>query len=54
MYKIVVKWTEYVIRVLDVHPKLFGEMFGLIHATVQLKLPFTLIKSIVVSTTTTP
>ena len=53
MYKIAVRWTEYVIRVIDVYPQLFGEMYGMIHSTVQLKLPFTLLKSIVVSTTTT-
>jgi len=51
MYKIAVRWTEYAPRVLDIYPHLFAEMFGFIHATVQLQLPFTLIKSIVVSTT---
>jgi hypothetical protein len=53
MYKIAVRWTEYAPRVLDVFPKLFAEMFGFIIATVQLELPFTLIKSIVVSETET-
>ena len=52
MYRIAVKWTEYTPRVLDIYPKLFGEMYGFIHATVQLQLPFTLVKSMVVSTTT--
>lgn len=54
MYRIAVKWTEYAPRVVDVYPELFAEMFGFIYATVELKLPFTLIKSIVVSVTTTP
>jgi hypothetical protein len=35
------------------YPELFAEMYGLIIATTQLKLPHTLVKSIVVSTTTT-
>lgn len=52
MYQIAVTWTEYAPRVLDVYPKLFAEMYGFIIATVQLKLPHTLLKSIVVSTTT--
>ena len=52
MYQIALKWTEYTPRVLDLHPKLFAEMFGFIFATVQLNLPFTMMKSIVVSTTT--
>ena len=54
MYRIAVRWTEYAPRVVHVYPELFAEMFGLIFATVELKLPFTLIKSIVVSVTTTP
>jgi hypothetical protein len=37
----------------DEYPKLFAEMFGFIIATVQLEMPFTLIRSIVVSTTLT-
>lgn len=51
MYKIVERWTEYTPRVLDIHPQLFAEMKGLIFATLQLGLPFTLVKSIVVSFT---
>ena len=54
MYRIAVKWTEYAPRVVDVYPELFAEMFGFIYATVELQLPFTLVKSIVVSVTTTP
>lgn len=53
MYGIAKVWTETAPRVLDVYPQLFAEMFGFIYATVMLKLPFTLVKSIVVSTTTT-
>ncbi|KAL7560899.1 hypothetical protein ACA910_008181 [Epithemia clementina (nom. ined.)] len=53
MYQIVQKWTEYTPRVLDLYPKLFAEMFGFIFASVALQLRFTMIKSIVVSTTTT-
>ena len=51
MYKIVSLWTETAPRTLDVYPKLFAEMYGFIWATVMLKLPFALTKSIVVSTT---
>ena len=54
MYQIAVKWTEYAPRVVDIHPELFAEMYGFIFATVELQLPFTLVKSIVVSVTTTP
>jgi hypothetical protein len=53
MYNIAKLWTEYAPRVYDIHPKLFAEMFGYIIATTQLHLPHTLIRSIVVSTTTT-
>jgi hypothetical protein len=49
MYKIALLWSEYTPRVLDVFPKLFAEMYGLVAATVQLELPMTLIRSIVVS-----
>jgi hypothetical protein len=52
MYRIVVLWTDYAPRVFDDHQVLFAEMYGYVLATVQLKLPHTLIKSIVVSTTT--
>ena len=51
MYRIVIIWTETAPRTLDVYPKLFAEMYGFIWATVMLKLPFALTKSIVVSTT---
>lgn len=51
MYRIAVKWCEYAPRVVQVHPELFAEMFGFIFATVQLKMPFTLLKSLVVSNT---
>lgn len=54
MYKIAVKWTEFAPRVVEIHPELFAEMYGFIYSTVELNLPFTLIKSIVVSVTTTP
>lgn len=52
-YNIAVLWTEYAPRVYDIHPKLFAEMYGYIIATTQLDLIPTLIKSLVVSTTTT-
>ena len=51
MFRIVCLWTETAPRTLDVYPKLFAEMYGFIWATVMLKLPFALTKSIVVSTT---
>mmetsp|Transcript_20456 Transcript_20456/g.38788 ORF Transcript_20456/g.38788 Transcript_20456/m.38788 type:complete len:488 (+) Transcript_20456:206-1669(+) len=54
MYRIAVRWTEYAPRVVVVYPQLFAEMYGFIYATVELKLPFTLVKSIVVSVVTTP
>ena len=53
MFRIVTLWTETAPRTLDVYPKLFAEMYGFIWATVMLNLPFTLTKSIVVSTTET-
>jgi len=52
MYRIAVRWTEYAPRVLDVFPHIFAEMYGIVIATHQLNLPFTFLKSIVVSTTT--
>jgi len=52
MYSIAVKWTEFAPRVVEIHPHLFSEMYGFIFATVQLNLPFTMLKDIVVSTTT--
>jgi hypothetical protein len=39
--------------VYEEYPALFAEMYGLVIATTQLNLPHTLVKSIVVSTTTT-
>jgi hypothetical protein len=48
-YRIACKWTEYAPRVLDVFSHIFAEMYGYIIATVQLNLPHTLIKSLVVS-----
>jgi peptidyl serine alpha-galactosyltransferase len=51
MYKIVSLWTETAPRVLDVFPELFAEMYGFVIATLMLKLPFQMTKSIVVSTT---
>jgi len=53
MHRIAMVWADYAPRVHDLYPELFAEMYGFIHATVQLGLPHTLIKSIVVSTTTT-
>ena len=53
MWNIVVKWTEYGPRVFDEFPKLFAEMYGYCIATAHLKLPHTMVKSIVVSTTVT-
>lgn len=47
-------WADYAPRVYEIHPKLFAEMFGYIYATTQLRLPHTLIQSLVVSTTETP
>lgn len=52
MFRIAVRWSEYAPRVVTVHPELFAEMYGFIYATVELKLPFTLVKSIVVSVVT--
>jgi hypothetical protein len=49
MYKIALRWSEYTPRVLDVYPKIFAEMYGFVVATVQLEIPMTLIRSIVVS-----
>jgi peptidyl serine alpha-galactosyltransferase len=51
MYKIVSLWTETAPRVLKVYPQLFAEMYGFVIATVMLRLPFQMIQSIVVSTT---
>lgn len=50
MFQIALLWTDLAPRVVDVHPHLFAEMFGFIIATVMLQLPFSLTKSIVVST----
>ncbi|GAX14325.1 hypothetical protein FisN_1Hh525 [Fistulifera solaris] len=51
MYRIAIKWTEYAPNVLEIQDDIFAEMVGLIIATVQLELPFTFIRSLVVSTT---
>jgi hypothetical protein len=48
-YKIACKWTEYAPRILEIFPHLYSEMYGYIIATVQLGLPHTLIKSLVLS-----
>lgn len=53
MWDIAAKWTEFAPRVFDEHPKLFAEMYGYCIATAHLKLPHTMVKSIVVSTTMT-
>jgi hypothetical protein len=53
MYDIAQLWTDYAPRVNFVNPGLFAEMQGFIWATFKLKLPHSLIKSIVVSTTET-
>ena len=53
MFAIASKWIEFAPRVFDIHPKLFAEMFGYCVASAHLKLPHTMIKSIVVSTTET-
>ena len=52
MYRLAVKWTEFAPRVVQVYPELFAEMYALILAAVDLQMPFTLIQSLVVSTTT--
>ena len=52
MWSIAVKWTEMAPLVHDIFPKLFAEMFGFCSATAHLELPHTMIKSIVVSDTT--
>jgi hypothetical protein len=49
MYKIALLWSEYTPRVFDNFPYLFAEMYGLVVATVQLELPMTLLRSMVVS-----
>jgi peptidyl serine alpha-galactosyltransferase len=51
MYRIVSLWTETAPRVLEVYPELFAEMYGFVIATVMLQLPFQMVKSIVISTT---
>jgi hypothetical protein len=49
MYRLTIGWTLWVHKVLDVYPRLFAEMYGLIFAGVELNLPFTFTRSIVVS-----
>lgn len=51
MYAIAVRWTKWAPRVLKVYPATFAEMYGFIYATLELNLPFTFLKSLVVSTT---
>ncbi|GKY95452.1 hypothetical protein MPSEU_000506800 [Mayamaea pseudoterrestris] len=48
-YQLTLKWTSWLPKVLQVYPKLFAEMYALIFAGVELNLPFTFIRSIVVS-----
>jgi hypothetical protein len=48
-YNIAKLWCDYVPNILDIHWHLFSEMYGFIIASVQLKLRFTLIQSLVVS-----
>ena len=52
-YQLVSRWVDFAPRVHHQLPKLFAEMYGYIIASVHLGLPHTLIKSLVVSTTTT-
>ncbi|KAI2495018.1 hypothetical protein MHU86_19493 [Fragilaria crotonensis] len=51
-YQIASHWVEFAPRVHRQFPKLFAEMFGYIIATAYLGMPHTLIKSLVVSSTT--
>jgi hypothetical protein len=51
MYRLTLGWTSWAPKVLNVYPHLFAEMYGLIFAGVELNLPFTFIRSIVVSDT---
>jgi hypothetical protein len=51
MFRIAHLWTKLAPRVLQVYPHLFAEMYSFIIATVALKLPFSLTRSIVVSST---
>jgi hypothetical protein len=44
-------WCQYGPRVHAIHPKMFAEMYGFIFASVKLNMPFTMVKSLVVSTT---
>ncbi|GKY98799.1 hypothetical protein MPSEU_000836100 [Mayamaea pseudoterrestris] len=49
MYALALAWVEFVPRVHELFPQLFAEMFGLIIASLQLNLPFTMTPSLVVS-----
>lgn len=52
MYNIATLWCEYAPRVYTIHPELFAEMYAYIIATTQLNLKHRLLKSLVVSSTT--
>ena len=52
-WKLANLWCEYAPKVHAIHPKIFAEMYGFILASIFLELPFTMIKSLVVSTTKT-
>jgi hypothetical protein len=49
MWQLVHRWCYYTPKVVQQHPQLFAEMYGLILAAVQLRLPFTLARSLTVS-----
>ena len=51
MYNIVLRWTAFAPRVHQVFPKLFAEMFAYCFAAAHLRLPHTMVQSIVVSFT---
>jgi hypothetical protein len=51
MWQLAHRWCEYVPRVLEQYPKIFAEMYGLIIAAVQIQMPFTLVRSFTVSST---
>jgi peptidyl serine alpha-galactosyltransferase len=51
MWRVAHRWCVYAPRIVEIHPKLFAEMYGLIVAAIQLDLPFTLGRSFTVSYT---
>merc|ERR1712032_295327 len=51
LYKIVKKWTEFVPRVYDQYPHLLAEMYAYCIAAAHVKLPHTLVYSLMVSNT---